>query len=193
MPQNKVQTESSSPSPRDARDAAQRMLGQIHGLVWLAAEEANDWYLPEQNDSDEFELTVDDLRQAVADTHSQFGVVQAAANAGVYDQQFLKVGLAGAQGQAKSKGLWSALRKYFSVGKNTVAGTLPALTDSLKWSKTIIGSITAALSEEVKRIPGAASAAEGIGELLDVLLNAAETSEKRATTTNAPTISAKNK
>lgn len=170
--------ESEGPSPRRARDEVQLTLGQIHGVVWLAIDEADRW-LPQREtmDSGEPDLTADDLRRAGAEVHEHFGRVHAALNTGAYDEALVDVGLAGSQGQAKRKGLLAAIARFFGSNPQN-RNYLARLRGSLKWSSTLIGSITTALKKEVERIPGAAAAAEAIKEILEVLLNATEPSEE---------------
>lgn len=179
MPNDETSGPSEGPAPRRARDEVQLLLGQIHGIVWLAIRDADVW-LPQREtaDGDEAELTADDLRRAGAEAHEHFGRVHAALNTGRYDQRLVDVGLSGAQGQAKRKGFLQALGRFIASRPQAVRGYLSRLRGSLRWSSTLIGSITAALKEEVERVPGAAAAAEAIKELLEVLLNATEPPEE---------------
>jgi hypothetical protein len=104
MPNEQALGEPERPAPRTARDEAQLMLGQIHGVVWLAVNEVDTW-LPkgETTEGGESELTADDVRRAGAEVHGHFGVVQAALNSGSFDEELVKVGITGAQGQAKKR------------------------------------------------------------------------------------------
>jgi hypothetical protein len=47
----------------------------------------------------------------------------------------------------------------------------------LRWSGTLLGSITTALNKEIDKVPGAAAAGEAIKEFVELLLNAAEPPE----------------
>jgi hypothetical protein len=84
----------------------------------------------------------------------------------------------GAQGQAKKKGLVTTLRRFFAGKKEATHNYVARLRNSLRWSGTLIGSITAALSKEIERVPGAATAGEAIKEFIEVLLNATEPIEE---------------
>lgn len=186
MPNDEALREPEGPSPRKARDETQLILGQIHGVVWLAANEAGSW-LPrrETPDSEESELTADDLQRAAAEAHEHFGRVHAALNTGRYDEQLVRVGLAGAQGAAKRKGFLAAIARLFRPKRpgNYVA----PLRGCLRWCHTLIGSIAAALKEEIERVPGAAAAGEAIKELIEVFLNATEPpDENQKTMSNRP-------
>ena len=183
MPNEEALGPSEGLTPRRARDEVQLMLGQIHGIVWLAIRDADVW-LPQREiaDGDEPELTADDLRRAGAEVHEHFGRVHAALNTGKYDQRLVDVGLSGAQGQAKRKGFLPALGRFFASSPQAIRGYLSRLRGSLRWSSTLIGSITTALKEEVGRVPGAAAAAEAIKELIEVLLNATEPLEENQDT-----------
>ena len=174
MPNDESLSESELLMPRSARDEAQLILGQIHGVVWMAAEEADIW-LPGQTatDNTEPELTADDIRQAAAEVHGHFGMVHAALNTGKYDEELARVGFTGAQGQAKRKGFLPAIGRFFAGGARAL-NYVARLRGGLRWSATLIGSISAALKTEIERVPGAASAAEAIKEFVEVLLNATE-------------------
>lgn len=109
MPNNESVGESERPTPRRARDEAQLILGQIHGVVWLAVSEVDTWLERREAESDEPELTADDVRRAAAEVHGHFGTVQAALDTGKYDEELVRVGITGAQGQAKRRGLLPAI------------------------------------------------------------------------------------
>jgi hypothetical protein len=155
------------------------MLGQIHGVVWLAVNEVDQWLVvsEEGTKSDESELTADDVRKAAMEVHAHFGTVHAALNTGVCDEELERVGFTGAQGQAKRKGLWSAIKRFVSVQAKRSKTYISRLRSTLRWSGTVVGSITAALKQEIERVPGAASAGEAIKEFIEVLLNATEQTE----------------
>ena len=171
MPNNESLSESERLAPRRARDEAQLLLGQIHGVVWLVVNDVDKW-LPkgETTEGGEPELTADDVRRAAAEVHSHFGVVHAALNSGRFDEELVKVGMTGAQGQAKRKGFLPAIRRFFT----TKGQAISQLRSSLRWSNTLIGCIAAALKKEIERVPGAGAAAEGIKEFIELLLNATE-------------------
>jgi hypothetical protein len=154
------------------------MLGQIHGVVWLAVNEVDQWIVvnEEETPSDEPELSADDVRKAAMEVHGHFGTVHAALNSGACDAELERVGFAGAQGHAKRKGLWSAIRRFVTAAKRS-KNYIASLRSSLRWSGTLVGSITAALKQEIERVPGAASAGEAIREFIEVLLNATEPAE----------------
>jgi hypothetical protein len=181
MPSPESPNLSRAPLPREARDEAQLMLGQIHGLVWLAVEEADTWLPPDYGENVEPELTANDIRAAALDVHPNFGIVHAAINSGAFDESLRRVGLAGAQGRAKKKGVLSALSRYFRIRRESVRSNLASLRDSLGWSATLLGSIKTALHAEIERVPGAAAAAEAIGEFVDLLSRAAEQAERGET------------
>ena len=175
MPNNESLSESEGLTPRRARDEAQLLLGQIHGVVWLAVNDVDIW-LPkgETTEGGEPELTADDVRRAAAEVHSHFGVVHAALNSGRFDEELVKVGMTGAQGQAKRKGFLPAIRRFFTTKGQAIHNYVSQLRSSLRWSNTLIGSIAAALKKEIERVPGAGAAAEGIKEFIELLLNATE-------------------
>lgn len=175
MPNNESLSEYERLAPRRARDEAQLLLGQIHGVVWLAVNDV-DWWLRqgESMEGGEPELTADDVRRAAAEVHSHFAVVHAALNTGRFDEELLKVGMTGAQGQAKRKGFLPAIRRFFASKVQAIHNYIPQLRSSLRWSNTLIGSIAAALKKEIERVPGAGAAAEGIREFIELLLNATE-------------------
>jgi hypothetical protein len=85
----------------------------------------------------------------------------------------VRVGITGAQGEAKRKGFWAALGRFFAKGK-AIRNYVARLRPSLRWSGTLVGSIIAALKKETERVPGAAAAGEAIKEFIEVLLNATE-------------------
>ena len=92
MPTDKLTAESEHLTPRTARDEAQLILGQIHGVIWLAVKEW-DWWIekPEQPESEEPALTADDVRRAGEEIHGHFGTVHAALNTGTFDEQLVSV------------------------------------------------------------------------------------------------------
>ena len=178
MPDNELPSESGRQIARRARDEAQLILGQIHGLVWLAVDEVDTWLeLQDQTENSEPELTADDIRRAGAEVHIHFGTVHAALNTGKYDTELVRVGITGAQGSAKRKGLVSALGRFFASKAKAIHTYVARLRGGLRWSGTLIGSITTALNKEIDRVPGAAAAGEAIKEFIDVLLNATEPQE----------------
>jgi hypothetical protein len=144
------------------------MLGQIHGVVTQATIETK-WF---EGPVGEDELTAEDLRAARSEIDGHFGTVQAALNTGLYDQSLVGVGFAGAQGQAKVKGFRGAMKRFVSTAGNV----LGRLQGALRWSGTIVGSVTAALQKEIEKVPGAAFSVEAIKEYIEVLQNAAESS-----------------
>jgi hypothetical protein len=174
MPNDAPHSEPESLTPRYARFEAQLMLGQIHGLVWLAAKEADIW-LPLEDETERTEpgLTAEDIRRAAAEVDGHFGTVHAALNTGAYDEELVKVGFTGAQGQAKKKGFLRAIKGFFARGAK-LRNYVERLRGALRWSATLNGSISAALKKEIERVPGAGLAAEAIKEFIEVLLNATE-------------------
>ena len=108
------------------------------------------------------------------EVHSHFGTVQAALNTGEYDQELERVGITGAQGHAKKKGLLAAIGRLVVSGTRRSRNYVARLRSSLRWSGTLIGSISAAMKKEVELVPGAAAAGEAIKEFIEVLLNATE-------------------
>ena len=178
MPDNDPASEAERAAPRRARDEAQLMLGQVHGAVWLAVNEVDEWLSVKDAAPEEPELTADDVRKAGMEIHGHFGTVHAALNTGACDAELERVGFTGAQGQAKRKGLWSAIRRFASLQAKRSKSYMASLRSSLRWSGTVVGSITAALKEEIDRVPGAASAGEAIKEFIEVLLNATEPTEE---------------
>ena len=150
-------------------------------MAWFGSRltRADFWLKPEAgSQSSEPGLTADDLQRAAEEVDSHFGTVHAALNTGWYDEQLVKVGLTGAPGNAKKKGLLAAIGRYFKSSKEAVRDSLARLRGGLAWGATIVGSITTALREELGRVPGAASAGETIREFLEVLSKAAEASKK---------------
>src|SRR5262245_48689634 len=101
MPNNQSPNQLEVSPSRQARDEVQLVLGQIHGVVTLAVHEVDTWLERPETTGKEPELTADDIRRAATEVHAHFGTVQAALNTGAYDEELPKVGLAGAQGQAK--------------------------------------------------------------------------------------------
>jgi hypothetical protein len=167
-----------SPNPRRARDEVQLMLGQIHGVVWLAVNDAEKWIEFESGEEvGEPPLTAGDLHRAALEVHPHFGVVQAALNTGAYDEDLVKAGLTGEQGQAKKKGFWRAAGQTLARPFRNVRDYAARFRKSLKWSGTIVGSVGSALKKEIEKVPGAAAAAEAIKEFIEVLLNVSESAE----------------
>jgi hypothetical protein len=185
MPDSNTPNEVLGATPQEAREEAQLLLANIHGLMWLAIQDAGNWYGPTTAPT-ESQLKVDDLRRAVEAGHARFGAVQAAISTGEYDKKIQLVGIGGPEGQAKKKGFMSAFTRYLKAGANVAGEKLAALKESLKWSKTIVGSINSAVRDEIQKVHGASFLAEGIGELLEVLQGAAETVEKRIGNSNQP-------
>ena len=175
MPNNESLSEPERLAPRIARDDAQLLLGQIHGVVWLAVNDVDRWLRQgETTEGGELELTADDVRRAAAEVHGHFAVVHAALNSGRFDEELVKVGMTGAQAQAKRKGFLPAIGRFFATKGKAIHSYVSHLRSSLRWSNTLIGSIAAALKKEIERVPGAGAAAEGIKEFIELLLNATE-------------------
>ena len=178
MPDHETSVANDYPAPRNARSQAQIMLGQIQGVVWLAVNDVDLWLESERTTDDgEPGLTADDVRQAGAEVQGHFGAVNAALNTGKYDQDLVRVGMTGAQGNAKKKGFLPGLSRLFGTSKQAVQDHIVRLRTSLRWSGTLIGSITAALKKEIDRVPGAGAAGEAIKEFIDLLMNATEPHE----------------
>jgi hypothetical protein len=175
MPNNESPLDPVVLPPRKARDDAHVFLGTIHGVVTLAILDVDRWLIVEE--SGEPGLTADDIRAAGKEVHAHFGTLHAALNAGEYDGALVKVGLSGPEGQAKRKGLLNAVQRYVGAGIKNTRSYVTSLRRSLKWSSTIVGSVAAAFKEEIKFVPGAATAAEAVKEFVEVLLNATEPSE----------------
>jgi hypothetical protein len=153
------------------------ILGQIHGVVYLAINDVDIWLEKrETTESDEPELTADDIRKAGAEMHAHFGAIHAALNTGSYDEQLVRVGFSGDQVEVKRKGFLPAVGRFVVSRAQAIQNYVTRLRGSLKWSNTLIGSITAALRKEIDRVPGAAAAGEAIKEIIEVLLNATEPS-----------------
>jgi hypothetical protein len=164
--------ESENQIARRARNEAQLMLAQIHGTVWLAVNDVDSWISnPATSEDPEPPLSADDIRGAAMEVHPHFGALHAALNTGRYDKELVKVGITGAQGSAKSKGLLAAMGRLFGGRAKANASRVRG---GLRWGETVIGSITSALKGEVERVPGAAAAGEAIKEFIEVLLNATE-------------------
>src|SRR5258708_8103895 len=178
MPNYEPSGEPERPTPRGARDEAKLILGQIHGVVWHAVKDVEVWLKPEQTTTGgEPGLTPDDIRRAATEVHGHFGTVHAALNTGEYDEELARVGMTGDQGQAQRRGSRSAIGRFFTGLKRATQDYVARLRGSLRWSGTIIGSITAALKKEIERVRGAAAAGEAIKEFIEVLLNATEPPE----------------
>lgn len=181
MPNNHIPEEVVTATPQEAREEAQLLLANIHGLMWLTIQGAEEWNLPSTKDAkdNEPQLTLDDLQRAVEAGHERFGAVQAALSTGQCDDQIRRVGIGGPEGRAKKNGFMSALGRYLKAWTGPAVEKLAALKECLKWGKIVVGSIASAIPKEIEKVHGASFAAEGIGELLDVLQGAAETAEKR--------------
>ena len=169
-----------APDPRQARHEVQLLLGQIHGVVDRAVLDLDEWFIGESPPTD-FDLTAADMRAAYVEVAPHFGTVQAALNTGDYDEALVAVGFGGAQMTPKKKGLWSKITKFVSKKASALGEYLQPLKGVLRWSGTVVGSVQAALEEEIKRVPGAATACEALKEYFEVLENAAESSEEAAT------------
>ena len=114
MPNNEPPSEFERLTPRRARDEAQLILGQIHGVVCLGVNEVDTWLEKrETTESAQPELTADDVRRGGAEVHGHFGTVHAALNTRKSDEELVRVGIAGAQGQVKRKGLLPAIGRFF--------------------------------------------------------------------------------
>jgi hypothetical protein len=169
-----------TPTPWEARENAHVMLGQVHGLIYLAVEEADSFFYKGTTDVvGSPVLIADDIRKAAAEIHPKFGVVHAALNTGKCDEDLVHAGMGGAQGNLKKKGLASAITEWLKTTTNNVAERLGRLRGALGWSSTILGSLTAALAKELENLPGGASASEAIKEFLEALEKLAEAAEKR--------------
>jgi hypothetical protein len=193
VPNNELPNESEFQKARLARDEAQLMLAQMHGVVWLATNDVDLWFprRPTTEDS-EPELVADDIRSAGAEVHGHFGAVHAALNTGEYDHALVKVGITGAQGLAKRKGLFPAISRLFRERSNLLKNPrayAARLRACLRWAEPLIGSISAALEDEIKKFHGASFAAEGIKEFMALLSNATESLENGEEFPAPPTVS----
>jgi hypothetical protein len=177
MPANQPPNVRIEPLPVNPRNEAQLMLGQIHGVVWVAVRDVDSWLEMQSPTQDSSALTAEDIRNAAVEIHSKFGLVQAALNTGNYDSQLSGVGFGDAQGPMKRKGFWSSMRGLFRY-KKPGDGYIEHLRKSLRWSGTILGSLGVGLKEELEHIPGAALALEAIKEFVEVILHATEPSGK---------------
>ena len=134
-------SESEYPLPLKAREEAQRILGQIHGVMWLATEQVARLLVTDsQTQNNQATLTAADLRQAALEVHANIGRLHAALNSGTCDDNLVEAGFAGAQGNAKRKGFWSAVRAYFEGATDATSEYIGRLQNSLRWSSTLIGS-----------------------------------------------------
>jgi hypothetical protein len=161
--------------------------------VYLAINDVDIWLEKrETTESDEAELTADDIRKAGAEMHAHFGAIHAALNTGSYDEELVRVGFSGDQVEVKRKGFLPAVGRFVVSRAQAIQNYVTRLRGSLKWSNTLIGSITAALRKEIDRVPGAAAAGEAIKEIIEVLLNATEPSPNviETATRNKPSGSA---
>jgi hypothetical protein len=192
MPNNDPTNESEFQKARLARDEAQLMLAQMHGVVWLAINDVDAWLpKPPATEDSEPELVAEDVRSAGAEIHGHFGAVHAALNTGEYDHALVKVGITGAQGRAKRKGLLPAITRLFRERSNllkTPRAYAARLRACLRWAEPMIGSIAAALEDEIKKFHGASFAAEGIKEFMALLSNAAESLENGEDLRESPKI-----
>jgi hypothetical protein len=161
------------PQPEQAREEAQRMLGQIHGVMWLASEELSR-LLPETADEGP-QLTASELEDAEYEAHAHFGKVQAALNSGQCDKALVEAGFAGAQGKAKRKGFWAAISQFYKSKKQAAADYLSRHSNVLSWSSSVLGSLGSALEKEIEKVPGASAAAEAAKEFIELLQNMGET------------------
>jgi hypothetical protein len=177
MPKKEVPGQATEPI--SAREEAQLMLGQIHGVIWAAIEDVGIWGKPTPGETDGPGFNEDDdFRRAGDEIHVKFGLVQAALNAMEKDDNLVEHGFGGAQGSVKRKGFWSAIKAFFSRRKESSVSDVPRLRKCLRWCGTILGSLGAALKKEVEKIHGAAAAIEAIKEFTEVILNATEPPEK---------------
>ena len=177
MPDNQTPSEPPGSMVPGPRGDVQLLLGQIHGVLWLAVEEVSTWLLPSPAETEAPDLGADDLRGAGAEVDRHFGRIHAALNTGNYDEELASVGLSGAQGHAKQKGFLASLQRFFAAKREKTKRYLGNLRACLRWSGTLIRSITSALRKEIERVPGAASAGEAIGEFIELLLNLMEPKE----------------
>lgn len=161
--------------PRQARHDVQLVFGQVHGVLHVAVSEIDEWSGSSlARDSGGTALSSADVRRAYSDVSSHFGVVQAALNTGLYDDVLTKAGLGGAEMNAKKRGLWDAIDRLVGRTAREARDYLGRMRNALQWSSTLIGSAGTALTTEITRAPGAAMAAEGIKEVIDLLLNVAQ-------------------
>jgi len=174
--------------PLRARHDAQLVLAQVHGLVHLAVADVDSWLEAPQTEVDEVMVTPDDVRRAYTDVARHFGTVQAALNTGEYDDALRSGGLDGPEMTAKKKGFWGALRDFLRIGVEGRQRYLARLAPAVRWSSMLVGSIGAALGGEVKRIPGAAAAAEGVKEFLELISNLADQARTREATATRPPV-----
>jgi hypothetical protein len=167
--------------PLQAREEAHKILGQIHGVMWLATKDLTYW-LQQTEEQAGPRLTADDLESATRDVHEHFGTMQAALNTGQFDERLVRAGFAGAQGNAKRKGFWLSIKEFFSGSYEAAAGYLSRYRNVLDWSSSLLGSLGAAFEEEIKKVPGAAAAAEATKEFIELLQNAGESNQPKAST-----------
>ena len=78
---------------RGSRGDVQLLLGQIHGLLWLAVEEVDSWLEASPAETDAPDLEAEDSRRAGAEVDRHFGRIHAALNTGNYDEELASVGL----------------------------------------------------------------------------------------------------
>lgn len=152
---NQTQESSEKPdrelTPEEARRELQAILGQLHGLMSkaMAHPHPKDWCPAD---------LILSLEAAYEDIGRAFGEVQAELNSGKYDDDLVKVGLAGKQMEPKKRGFWQALKKFFNPTKKGELPFLGALGFATRWSGIMVGSLA-------KIIPGA----EVIKECIEVI------------------------
>ena len=179
MPDIPTPPQSESWIPSD-RYYVQLALGQVHGILHRAVQDAPLWLPPGEAGS----LTVDDLLAAYLEACSQLGTAQAALNTGVHDGRLAERGFSGAQIKAKLKGFWQAVKRYATASTRNMSAYLERMQSALGWSGTIVGSVSTAFEEELKNIPGGAAAAEAVKEFIEVLQHAAESSGDNSSSTS---------
>ena len=150
----------------------QLALGQVHGVLHRAVLDADVW-LPSPKAASG-SLTGDDLQAAYLEACFQLGTVQAALNTGAHDQPLASRGFSGAQLKAKLKGFWRAVKSYAAVSTNSMTEYIGRMHSALGWCGTIVGSVSTAFEEELKKIPGAAAAAEAVKEFIEMLEHSGE-------------------
>src|ERR1700751_1026296 len=127
---------SEGPQPWEARDEAQLILGQIHGVLWIAVKEVDQWLERSGTEDRLLELTADDIRAGGAEVHRHFGTIHASLNTGVHDEDLAGVGLSGAQAQVKRKGFRGAIARLWTGPNRGI--NLPRLRRCLRWSGTLM-------------------------------------------------------